>query len=257
MVTYLGSLVQSCCGKAGTLQTNITGVHGECSQCFGHTGFAPAHSVLSQPTLLRLLVALQGICLKGALGCVHFPGLSRSGSGSRVLHKGTLGWACVLCPSQVPAAQVTRCLASALSPGVWCVLSPPRPSCLVSWVSSGSMSQVCCVCPLGSWSLAATLLADVSHPGSQDDLVNDWEPAHSLVEDALFWLWLSPACLSASSGGWALPQWASSPLVFAQSFVPWVGWQCLRLELFTGKFSLSLFFSSLSGYPTVWVAISC
>ena len=28
-----------------------------------------------------------------------------------------LGWACVLCPSQVRAAQVTRCLASALSPG--------------------------------------------------------------------------------------------------------------------------------------------
>ena len=30
--------------------------------------------------------------------------------------------------------------------------------------------------------------------------------------------------------------------------------QCHRLELFTGKFSLSLF--SLSDYPTVWVAIS-
>ena len=27
------------------MQTNITGVCGECSQCLGHTGFAPAHSV--------------------------------------------------------------------------------------------------------------------------------------------------------------------------------------------------------------------
>ena len=44
--------------------------------------------VLSQSTLLRLLVALQGICLKGALGCMHFPGLSHSGSSSWVLHKG-------------------------------------------------------------------------------------------------------------------------------------------------------------------------
>ena len=44
--------------------------------------------VLSQSTLLRLPVALQGISLKGALGCVHFPGLSCSGSGSWVLHKG-------------------------------------------------------------------------------------------------------------------------------------------------------------------------
>jgi len=32
---------------------------------------------------------------------------------------------------------------------------------------------------------------------------------------------------------------------------------CLRIELFRGKFSLSRFFPpSLSGYPTVWVAIS-
>ena len=45
MVTYLGSLVQSCCEEGGTLQTNITGVCGECSQCLGRTGFAPAHGV--------------------------------------------------------------------------------------------------------------------------------------------------------------------------------------------------------------------
>ena len=44
--------------------------------------------VLSQSILLRLQVALQGNCLKQALGCVHFPGLSHSGSGSRVFHKG-------------------------------------------------------------------------------------------------------------------------------------------------------------------------
>ena len=31
----------------------------------------------------------------------------------------------------------------------------------------------------------ATLLADVNHPGSQEDMVSFWEPAHSLVEDAL------------------------------------------------------------------------
>ena len=44
--------------------------------------------VLSQSKLLRLQVARQGNCLKWALGCLYFPGLSRSGSGSRVLHKG-------------------------------------------------------------------------------------------------------------------------------------------------------------------------
>ena len=90
MVIYLGSLVQLCCGEGGTLQTNVTGVCGECLQCLSLTGFAPAHAcVLSESTLLRFPVALQGNYLKQALGCVHFPGLRYSGSGSRVLHKGT------------------------------------------------------------------------------------------------------------------------------------------------------------------------
>ena len=44
--------------------------------------------VLSRSTLLRLQVALQGNCLKWALGSMHSLGLSRSGSGSQVLHKG-------------------------------------------------------------------------------------------------------------------------------------------------------------------------
>ena len=88
MITYLGSLVQLCYGKGGTLQTNITGVCGECS-VMDHTGFAPTHvCVLSQFILLRLWVALQENCLKWALGCAYFPGLSCLGSGSSVLHKG-------------------------------------------------------------------------------------------------------------------------------------------------------------------------
>ena len=71
-----------------------------------------------------------------------------------------------------------------------------------------------------------TLLVDVNHLGSHEDLVSNWEPAHSLVEDAVsgaeiaaFRLWLLPAYLPASGGGWAGPLPASSPLVFAQSFV--------------------------------------
>ena len=71
-----------------------------------------------------------------------------------------------------------------------------------------------------------TLLVDVNHPGSQEDLVNNWKPALSVVEDAIsgveiapFQLWLSPTCLPASSGGWAGPLPAGSPLVFGQSFV--------------------------------------
>ena len=44
MVTYLGSLVQLCCGEGGTLQTDIIGMCGESSQCMDLTGFAPIQS---------------------------------------------------------------------------------------------------------------------------------------------------------------------------------------------------------------------
>ena len=86
---FLGSLVQSCCGEGGTLQTNITGVCGECSQCLGHTGFAPAHGECAFPVYTDQAVGCSaGNCLRWALGCMHFPGLSLSGLGTWVLLKG-------------------------------------------------------------------------------------------------------------------------------------------------------------------------
>ena len=148
MVTYLGSLVQSCCREGGTLQTNITGVCGECSQCLSHTGFAPAHGVCAFP-----------VYTAQAPGC-SVGELSKAGPGLHALPRsmplrfrflGTpqrhrLGWVCVLCTSQVQAAQVTRYLASALSPVVWCISSPPLSQPLGSWVHSGSIvSGVLCV----------------------------------------------------------------------------------------------------------------
>ena len=71
-----------------------------------------------------------------------------------------------------------------------------------------------------------TLPADVNHPGSQEDLVSNWKPAHNLVEDAVsgaeiapFQLWLLPTFIPASGKRWFGLLLASSPLVFAQSFV--------------------------------------
>ena len=152
MVTYLGSLVQLCRGEGGTLQTNITGMCGECSQCLGHTGFAPTHSVCVFP-----LYTAQ------ALGCSAGE-LSKVGPGLRALPRskplmsrfsGTpqrdrLSWVCVLCPSQVQAAQVTKCLASTLSSGGLCILSPPRSQPLSFLGAVGALSQVCRLSPLGS-----------------------------------------------------------------------------------------------------------
>ena len=114
MVTYLGSLVQMCCGEGGTLQRLITGMCGECSQCMDHTGFAPAHCSACFPGLhcsgTRLLC--RGTVQSGPyISCT-----SQVCSGSWVLQKFTyLDRHCILCPSQVQVAQVTKCLASALS----------------------------------------------------------------------------------------------------------------------------------------------
>ena len=119
MVTYLGSLVQLCCGEVGALQTNATGVCGECFQCLSHTGFAPTHGVCA-----FLVYTAQ------ALGC-SVKELSKAGPGLRVLPRSKLlrfrfsgspqrhrvGWACVLCHSQVRAAQAIRCLVNALPLG--------------------------------------------------------------------------------------------------------------------------------------------
>ena len=81
MVTFLGLLVQSCCGEGGTLQANVCR---ECSQCLSHTGFAPAHSVYAFPVYTaQALGCSAGNCLMWALGCVHFSSTSPSVSFTR------------------------------------------------------------------------------------------------------------------------------------------------------------------------------
>ena len=103
-------------GRGGTLQINIAGMCGECSQCMDHTGFVPGHSSMCFPGLhcsgSRML--WKALFKVGPA----FRALPRSKplrfrfSGTPQGHR--LDWACVLCPSQVRAAQTTRCLASAL-----------------------------------------------------------------------------------------------------------------------------------------------
>ena len=80
MDTFLGSL-----GEGGKLQTNNTGV---CLQCLGHIGFAPTHSVCAFPVNTAYALGCSaGNCVRPALGCMHFPGLSLLGSGTRVVFR--------------------------------------------------------------------------------------------------------------------------------------------------------------------------
>ena len=82
----LGSLVQSCCGEGGTLQTNNTRV---CSQCLSHTGPTLALCVCALPAhTAQALGCSARNRPRLALGCMHLPGLSCSGSGTRVVLRG-------------------------------------------------------------------------------------------------------------------------------------------------------------------------
>ena len=144
MVTYLGSLVQLCSGEGGTLQTNIIGMCWECSQCLGHTGFTPAHGVCAFPVYTaqapsysagELSKACPGLCALPRSKPLRF-------MFSSTPQKHRLGWACVLCPSQVRAAQVTRSLASTVAS----TYHLPDPCRLVFWVYNWhTFSGVPCV----------------------------------------------------------------------------------------------------------------
>ena len=95
---------------------------------------------------------------------------------------------------------MTRCLASSLSQLGGVSYHLPGPSPLVSWVRHESTtSDVPCVS--SAELIFATLLVDVNCPGSQEDLVSNWEPAHSLVEDAI-----SGAEIAPRLPGLAVPQ---------------------------------------------------
>ena len=166
--------------------------------------------VLSWSALLRLQAALQGNCPRWALGFVHFPALSCSGSRSQVPTKTQTPMGVHFVPFPGPSSSGDQVLGECSVPGGLCILITSLvPATQFPGCSARAPSQVCRVSVLGSWSLAATLLADVIHPGSQEDLLGNWEPAHSLVEDAVsgaefssFWLWLPP-CLGRGMGQYA------------------------------------------------------
>ena len=150
-----------------------------------------------------------GNFLRRALDCMPFPGLRHSGSGSWVLHKGTdlVGTALCACPRSEQLRWS----------GAWRVQSPPVEGCDIassvpaarfSGCTTGAPSQVCRVSLLGSWSLAATLPANVDRPEPQEVLVSNKVYLEcggigclSGAAIAPFWLWLtSPACLQWGMG---------------------------------------------------------
>ena len=128
--------------------------------CVGSTRSVPATlglpplvaCVLSLSTLLWLQAALQGpgpeLC---AVPVFRYSTKAQTRSG--------------LCfvPSPARAAQAARSLTSALSRGAVHLIHSAVPASVSAHAGWGRLVSV-----LGSWSLAAALLADVNHPESQE-----------------------------------------------------------------------------------------
>ena len=125
------NIVLSHCGEGGTLQTNNTGL---CSKCLSHTGPAPAHGPCALPVhTAQALGCSTGNRRRLALGSMHLPGLSHSGSGTWVVLRGadSVGPEFGAFPRS-KQAQVMRCLASVVT-----VTYPlPRPCRSVFWVNN-------------------------------------------------------------------------------------------------------------------------
>ena len=96
------------------------------------------------------------------------------------------------------------------------------------------------------------LLVDVNHPGSQEDIVSNWEPAHILVEDAVSGAKIAPCPPALAVARLPLCLWWVEEPVRSQLAVLWYSLNPLFCELarlhiraFHGKVLLFFFFFSL------------
>ena len=177
--------------------------------------------------------------LRQALGCVHFPGLSHSSSGSWVLHKGIDLVGPSFCA--LPRSEQLRWPSAwrAQSPPVGgCVLSPPPSQPLrFSGCIMGVPFQVaiCLFWGADLWLRPSWQMLTLQNPKKS------WlamKPACSLVEDASlgprlppFWFWLPWLPVSGRGEGDGLVR--SCLALLSPLFCEWA-WQCLRLGLSPG-----------------------
>ena len=126
-----------------------------CSQCLSHTGPASTHSACSLPAhTAQALDCSAGTHLWPALGCLHLPGLSRSGSDTRVVLRGTdsdsVGPVFCALPRSEQLRQerqaytclsMMRCLASAVA------VTYHLPATGLSGYTTGTPSQADVDCP--------------------------------------------------------------------------------------------------------------
>ena len=162
--------------------------------------------VLSQSTLLRLQVALQGNCPKRDLHCIHFPGLSPQVQVLRSFTKAQIQLGLRFVPFPGWSSSGDQVLGKRTLPGVRCVLSPPHPSRWVSWVLSGCAEcrLRCAVCLLWGadlWLQPSWRMSTYQDPRktwlATGSLLRVWWRMPSLGPrlPLAFWLWRPPASL--------------------------------------------------------------
>ena len=221
--------------------------------------------VLSLSRLLRLLVGLQGNCPKWALGFVHLPGLSWSGAGSWVLHKDTDSVGPAFCAFPGPSSSIDQVLGERSVPGGLCLLITSKPLGFLGTLQDCHLR--CAMCHLWGadlWLQPSWHMSTVQDPRktwlATGSLLTIWWKMPSLGPrlPLALWLWLLPTCLSASGWevGWSAASYLSSGICSILCSVSRPG--CALGYVFHGKvLSLCPFPAPpLSGYPTVWVAIS-
>ena len=150
VVIYFDLFVPLCSGEGGTLQTNITGMCGECSQCMDHTGFAPAHGMCA----FLVYTAQAPGCSAGELSKAGpvFHALPRSKllrfrfSGTPQRHRLGLSMCLVFFPG--PSSSGDQVFGKLTLPTGRCVLSPPRSQLLGFLSAPGERCLRCALCLL-------------------------------------------------------------------------------------------------------------
>ena len=104
----------------------------------GHTGFAPTHDLCVFPIYTAQAPGCSAELSKASPGLRALPRsklLRFRFSGTPQRHRLDRAW--LFCPSQVRAAQATRCLASTVPPKCGVSYHLPHPSRSISWVAAG------------------------------------------------------------------------------------------------------------------------
>ena len=125
VIANSGSLAQLCCREGGTMQTNITGMCGEWLQCGATLGMSEPKVACASWVYTAQVLSCSARVLSQVGPAFHAPPRSKQLRFSSTPKGTDLDGLCILCPSQVWAAQMTRSLASALSYVGHASYSPP------------------------------------------------------------------------------------------------------------------------------------